>query len=273
MGLEHKVRLVTYNTSRDFLVKQSGLYVLVGVPSDLDRKLPDYEERNGLAEWLKDNGLNVKKVDCYWPRDRYVWFKDTYVYNYDYFDEGGCFVFGQNYLLASADMGDEEDVEKARQALESMFGAKAYMVKSYRDREGPRLHLDLTVSIIESRKLLLVDYRHYRQQKRMFEKIAYEQGQKLVVVNSRDEARLWPMNMLVLDDRKKATVVANSECKKLMKVLNKYDLELITSDFLNVPEDNGSIRCVTNTVEGVDVFREIRECLYNENKRAVRKKE
>lgn len=266
VGLEHKVRLVTYNSCSDFSVNKSGLYVIVGVPSDLDKDDTHYEERNGLAEWLKENGLNVIKADCHWPRDKYVWHKNNYVYDYSYFEEGGCFVFGKNYFVASAD----EDFDRRRrmhtreERLKELYGTPFYMVPSMRDKEGPRGHLDLSISIIESRKLLLVDARHYRQQKRLFEKIAYEQGQKLVSVASADEGRLWPMNMLVLDNEKKTTVIANSECKRVLKILNKYDLDMITYDILDVPSLGGSIRCITNTVENLSVYRKIKRCLRNE---------
>jgi len=254
VGLEHKVSLVTYNTSRDIPVKQSGLYVLVGVPSDLEKDDSHYEERNGLAEWLKDNGLDVIKVNCHWPRDKYVWFKNTYVHNMTYFAEGGCFVFGNNYFVASAELDFDRRRTKhsVERKLSELYDTPLYMVPSFRHNGQPRVHLDLTISIIESRKLLLVDSRHHRQQKRLFEQIAYEQGQKLVVVNSGEDAKLWPMNMLVLDNGKKTTVVANSECKKLMKVLNRYDLDLITMDIFDVPSLGGSIRCITNTVESMD---------------------
>ena len=43
------------------------------------------------------------EVDCHLPRDKYVWFNNSYVHSHPYYDEGGCFVFGKNYFVASAD--------------------------------------------------------------------------------------------------------------------------------------------------------------------------
>ncbi|MFH1065949.1 MAG: arginine deiminase-related protein [Nanoarchaeota archaeon] len=266
MSLEKKVRLVTRNTCSEFLPKERGLYVIVGIPPELEGD-DMYDERQDVADAISRKGFNVMEVDCYWPRDKYVWFNNTYVHSHPYFDEGGCFVFGQNYFVASADKEAHRDyrirriksLDTIEKKLKKLYNADFYMVPSLKRRgHGPELHLDLSISIIESRNLMLVDARHYRQQKMLFEKIAYERSQKVISVNCGDDARLWPMNMLILDYKGKTTAVANSNCKKALKFLNKYDIDIITVPITRLPKDGGSIRCITNTVGCLSVYNQIK---------------
>lgn len=266
MSLEKKVRLVTRNTCSEFFPKESGFYVLVGIPLELDGD-DMYEERQDVADAISKKGFNVMEVNCYWPRDKYVWFKNTYVHSNPYFDEGGCFVLGKNYFVASADKEAHRDyrirrikhLDTIEKRLKKLYNSDFYMVPSLKKRgHDPELHLDLTISIIESRGIMLVDARHYRQQKRLFEKIAYERSQKVISVNCGDDARLWPMNILILDYKGKTTAVANENCKKALKVLNKYDIDIITVPIRQLPKDGGSIRCVTNTVECLSVYNKIK---------------
>lgn len=266
MSLEKKVRLVTRNTSSEFSPKESGFYVIVGVPPELEGD-EMYEERQDVADAIAKRGFNVMEVDCYWPRDKYVWFKGTYVHSHPYYAEGGCFVFGKDYFVASADKEAHRDYRIRRikslgtieKRLKNLHETDFYMVPSLKRRgRDPEIHLDLTISIIESRGIMLVDSRHYRQQKRIFEKIAYERSQKVISVNCGDDAGLWPMNILILDYKGKTTAVANSNCKKLLKVLNKYDIDLITVPIRRLPKQGGSIRCVTNTLECLSVYNKIK---------------
>jgi len=262
-NLERIVKLV----SKDFydsMRVQSGLHVLVGVPSDIKSYEVEYKERNSVALRLQEKGFRVHKVDCHWPRDKYIWFRDVYVYNYNEYSEGGCFVFGKNYFIASAEIDPYATAQQKTKRLEELFKAPFYLVPSM-EWYGYRLvHIDMTISIIESRKLLLVDERHYNQQKRLFEKLAYEQEQNLVKVGTRSEARLWPLNILVIEEKDRTTVVANSEAKRTLKILNKYDLDIITVKFVETPRRRGSIRCITNTIESMDVYKKIKSCIYNE---------
>ncbi|MDD4878422.1 MAG: hypothetical protein PHO02_05305 [Candidatus Nanoarchaeia archaeon] len=266
MSLERKVRLVTRNTCSEFSPKKRGLYVLVGVPPDLNGD-ETYEERQDVADAISRKGFNVSEVNCHWPRDKYVWFKNSYVHSHPYYDEGGCFVLGKTYFVASADKERYWDyrIRRVKQMdtienkLKEIHNSDFYMIPSLRRRGcDPEIHLDLSISIIESRNLMLVDERHYRQQKRIFEKIAYERSQKVVSVNCGDEANLWPMNILILDYRGKTTAVANANCKKVLKVLNKYDIDLITVPIRRLPSLGGSIRCITNTVECLSVYNKIK---------------
>ncbi|MDI6737261.1 MAG: arginine deiminase-related protein [Nanoarchaeota archaeon] len=263
-SLESKVRLVTRNTDSKFSVKERGLYVLVGIPEDADDTL---EERQDVADAISKKGFNVVEVNCHWPRDKYVWFKNSYVHSHPYYDEGGCFVFGKTYFVASADKDIYWDyrirrikqMETIEDRLKEIHDSDFYMIPSLKRRgQDPEMHLDLSISIIESRNLMLVDSRHYRQQKRIFEKIAYERSQKVVLVNSEDEARLWPMNILILDCKGKTTAVANANCRKVLKALNKHDIDIITVPITNLPSLGGSIRCITNTVECLSVYNKIK---------------
>ena len=266
MSLEKKVRLVTRNTCSEFSPKERGLYVIVGVPPDIEGE-ETYEERQDVADAIANKGFNVMEVDCHWPRDKYVWFNNSYVHSHPYYDEGGCFVFGKNYFVASADKDIYWDyrirrvkkMDTIEQRIKDIHSTDFYMIPSLRRRGcDPQVHLDLSISIIESRGIMLVDSRHYRQQKRIFEKIAYERNQKVISVNSEDEAKLWPMNILILEHRGKTTAVANENCKKVLKVLNKYDIDIITVPINHLPSLGGSIRCITNTVECLSVYNKIK---------------
>ena len=82
-------------------------------------------------------------------------------------------------------------MDTIEQRIKDIHSTDFYMIPSLRRRGcDPEIHLDLSISIIESRGIMLVDSRHYRQQKRIFEKIAYERNQKVISVNSEDEAKL-----------------------------------------------------------------------------------
>lgn len=264
-GLESKVRLVTRNNSSEFSVRERGLYVLVGLPSDIEGD-EMYAERQSVADAIAKKGFNVMEVDCHWPRDKFVWHNNTYVHSHPYYDEGGCFVLGKTYFVASADTkfhwskcisnANKGTIEKT---LKNIYKSSCYMVPSFKKRGGdPEIHLDLTISIIESRNLMLVDERHYRQQKRIFEKIAYERSQNVVPVMVGREGSLWPMNILVLDYNGKTTAIANENSKNVLKALNKYDIDIAAVPIRELPKLGGSIRCITNTVECLSVYDQIK---------------
>ncbi|MEK6968963.1 MAG: hypothetical protein AABW48_00890 [Nanoarchaeota archaeon] len=220
-----------------------------------------FESAEELGQVVKRLGYKVGYTAHDWPRDYLISFNDKYIARNPgnrAIAEGGCFVFGKDYLIFSENivtLNSKTDSKKRilRNTLEQFFEVPVYSITGYYSPKGLMRHIDLTLLPIPQREMLIVDNRHYIQATHAFKQIAKAQHLELVVAK---HCSLWALNCLVLEYQSNPVVIANDETTPFLKLLDelKLDYEMVTAD--TSPLAGGSIRCRTNTAANIELFKE-----------------
>lgn len=242
-----KVKILNHNYQIEELVVEDRPSVVIA---------DTFESLYDLVEIVE--GLGYESYFCwdYWPRDRINSFNDCYIpcknrLRGRKIGAGGYFVCGKDYSIFSEDIYEKPGLRnKLAETLEDFFEVPVYMVEAYACRNSIG-HMDLTVLPIPQKDILIVDSRHYKQQKERFEEIAEAQEQKLVVAEG---CHSWACNCLVLEKDGEPVVVANEKTKKFQKLLSKLNLDYVTVLSDVSPSLNGSIRCSTNQAASPELF-------------------
>ncbi|MBI2673599.1 hypothetical protein HYX19_05020 [Candidatus Woesearchaeota archaeon] len=245
----------------------SDLSVVVGVDSKYDDE--ESEEREKLADKIEEKGYNVERTSVAWPRDHYVFIGGNYLIRKEIGScgEGGYFHASRNFVLVSERLNLKEnkpDLKKTFSAVEKYYPDKRiHIIPTGYDHEriipfvkDPNFedHIDLTCLLIHSKKLLIVDQSFYdglsfEFVKRIFTNIAESEDLSLEFYkpsNRKLSFEYYPLNCLVLPYRDSEIVFVNKRAHSLIKLLKKYNLEVVSITMNKAPELGGSIRCCTN---------------------------
>ncbi len=226
----------------------------------------DFDSALDLAEAVGELGYETYFSACSWPRDRFISMNDNYIPRRRrgrVMGEGGCFVFGQNYLIYSKEIYNpyaesySKNIKELEERLKRFLGVAVYSVESYvwedPEKNGPERHLDSTILTIPQKNILIVDNKHYRQSAGTFEKIAAAQKLELVIMPFR---RPLSLNCLVLEDKGQPIVFADKKAKSLHRCLAELKIDYIP---IKADEDlerlGGSIRCRTNYAANPLLFK------------------
>lgn len=218
----------------------------------------EFESARELGKIVAQLGYEVGYTTNPWPRDYMVSFNEHYISRGEggrKIAEGGCFVFGKDYLIFSEEIYFSNEADrlkrKLQKTLEQFFKVPAYSVGSYCSRGGSERHIDLTLLTIPQRNMLIVDENHYKQIPKDFKHIAKAQNLELVIAKN---CQLWALNCLVLDYQGSPVVIANEKTRPFLKLLKELKLNYATVLADQSPELGGSVRCRTNTAANLTLF-------------------
>lgn len=245
--------------------------VVVGVGREDDE---GHEERENLAKTIEELGYTVERVEEYWPRDHWVFWKGKYFTKKEVgrCGEGGYFNLGHDFVIVSEKLLEG----KYKAAREDVYAeVKKYYVQGrayvapvgYKPRFMSQIfrydelsHIDLTCLLIPSRDLLFVDQsfydknkRRYKNARKIFKEIADVEGLSLKFYKSdSDESyRYFPLNCLVIPySQKNELVVINRRTRPFVDLLKEYRIDMAEVDMVDTPKLDGSIRCCTNVKDG-----------------------
>ncbi len=241
--------------------------VVVGIDSQYDDE--ESEEREKLADIIEENGYMVERTSVAWPRDHYVFIDGKYLIRKEIGScgEGGYFHVDKNFVLVSERLKLNEnkpDLKKTFSAVEKYYPDKRiHIIPTGYDHErtipfvkDPNFedHIDLTCLLIPSKKLLIVDQNFYdgiafEFIKRIFTNIADIEDLNLEFYkpsNRKLSFEYYPLNCLVLSYKDSEMVFVNKRARSLIKLLKKYDIDVVGVAMDKAPELGGSIRCCTN---------------------------
>lgn len=254
-----------------------NLTVLVGISkAPAEEPIHGPVERRKIAKAIGEY-LPVVEVPFQFPRDHFVFNGGRYIVRrpnrneYNVCGEGGCFHVGNNFVLVSEDLLNEDDPPYAsqqavREVVTQNFPGKSIHVVPMgfglgaRKSTGWLRHTDLTILPIESQKCLLVDMNLYSlndglrdKSTKQFQQIARALDWDLEIYNSeRDSSiRYFPMNCLSIPKPGGELIFANKNVPGVLEILRCRGVDFVPIDVKYMPEaSNASIRCVTNVTSG-----------------------
>ncbi len=238
--------------------KSEDSVVLVGIHPGIYSN--QWREREGLARKISDAGFKVEEVPVAWPRDHYVFTNGRYVLEKKYGEAGvGGFInYCDDFLIVSERIfGEHKSSSEIKERVRECYPkhrihivpAGLNPLEYGRNDDCIVEHTDLTSLLIPSKKLLFVDESFY-DSFHAFERAADKEDLTLVRYSSPDirSCDFFALNCLVLPKNGREIVFVNKNTPSFVKLLRKYDLEVIEVGMSIAPREKwGSIRCCTNT--------------------------
>ena len=246
-----KITIIRENGIEEIMIEEDIPKLIFGESDAHSQK----KERKSIGRALVETGLDVYATNTPWPNDAYVLNNGLVLPEIEFRDlaHSGNYLFGDGFILVSTAIRDDlekrlKDSEHFRRFLE---GKEIVFVPPYSGiimgMEGSGLkprHIDLTMGYIPNAKVLSVDEKHYRQEKRIFDDLVRRFG---ISVNITDHENYYPNNFFAFSDNGHSTVIANRYNNPLSNRSNGFIVIETDIDILNLPgKFFGSVKCAVN---------------------------
>ncbi len=208
-----------------------------------------------LWSTLAQHGFYAEPVSFLWPRDGYVFFNERYTRETEHgrCGEGGCFLEGKDFLLASDTIRlphkpfHKADPDELREYLEKLYGGRVIIFPSEHTEEGN--HIDFCSLLLPTSNTLIIDAIPRGRVMSRFESMLADAQLTLRVFNSDNCGVYHPLNALALSKEDHDIVFFDGKTEGLAAVLESCGAEPVPVALKN-DSPHGKIHCATNTMQG-----------------------